>query len=346
MNILVTGGAGYIGSILTRCLLAKGHSVKVVDRFYFGDNVFLGLPNEQKPRLETVKVDVRRLRPSDFEGFDAVVDLAGISNDPSCDLNPQLTRHVNLEGGIHTARSAREAGVSRLIFCSSCSVYGESGDTELDESSPHRPVSLYARCKSELETHLAEMHQRGGGMELVRLRLATVFGYSPKMRFDLAVNLMTRDAYIGRRITIAGGGKQWRPFVHVADVSEAIATTLEAKKEVVDGQIFNVGKYDNNLRIQTLAYRVRDLIPGTEVVTLPDDPDKRSYRVHFDKLHETFPNLEFRDIEHGVDEIVEVLRRGVVDPDDRRWYTVSHYRFLADVEHAYDTLAIDGRVLG
>lgn len=345
MKVLITGGAGYIGSTLSRLLLSQGHSVRVVDRFYFGDNVFLGLRRDERERLELVRVDVQRVHLSHFEGVDAVVDLAGISNDPACDLDPQLTRRVNLDGGLNTARTAREAGVKRLVFASSCSVYGQGGNEEVNETSPHRPVSLYARCKSELETHLMDLHERGG-MEIVRLRFATVFGYSPKMRFDLAVNVMTRNAYITQRINIEGGGKQWRPLVHVGDVARTVSTMLTAPAGKVDGEVFNVGSADNNLRIQTLAYRIRDRVPGTEVVMLHDDPDHRSYRVNFDKLREAFPDLEFANIEAGVDEIVDVLRRGVVDPDDRRWYTVRHYQFLSDVDVAYNALAIEGRVLG
>lgn len=345
MNVLVTGGAGYIGSTITRLLLEQGHSVRVVDRFYFGSNVFLGLRQEQKQRLDLLRLDVRRLQPTHFEGIDAVVDLAGISNDPACDLNSQLTRHVNLEGGLHTARTAREAGVKRLVFASSCSVYGQGGDALIDESAGHRPVSLYARCKSDLEGHLVELSERGG-MEIVRLRFATVFGYSPKMRFDLAVNIMTRHAYIAQRINIEGGGKQWRPFVHVGDVARTVSAVLAAPSERVAGEVFNVGTDENNLRIQTLAYRIRDRVPGTEVVMLPHDPDNRSYRVTFGKLKAAFPELDFVGVEAGIDEIVDVLRRGVVDPDDRRWYTVRHYQFLADVDQAYDELAIEGRVLG
>ena len=347
MNVLITGGAGYIGSTLTRTLLNQGHSVRVIDRFYFGTNVFLGLPKEQADRLELVRVDVRRTQLSHFEGMDAVVDLAGISNDPACDLNPQLTRQVNLEGGLHTARTAREAGVKRLVFASSCSVYGAGGEEEVSEKTPHNPVSLYAQCKSEMERHLMELHGRDGNkMEIVRLRFATVFGYSPKMRFDLAVNIMTRHAYINRRINVEGGGKQWRPFVHVADIAQSVATMLEAPGEKVDGEVFNIGTSDNNLRIQTLAYRIRDRVHETEVIMLADDADCRSYCVSFDRLHEAFPDLKFRTIEDGIDEIVDALRRGVVDPDNQRWYTVRHYRFLADVDEAYDQLAIEGRVLG
>ena len=328
-------------------MLSQGHSVRVVDRFYFGTNVFLGLPKEQRDKLDLVKVDVRRTELSHFSGIDAVVDLAGISNDPACDLNAQLTRQVNLEGGLHTARTAREAGVKRLVFASSCSVYGMGGEDEVNEKAQHNPVSLYAECKSEMERHLMELHGRdGNNMEIVRLRFATVFGLSPKMRFDLAVNIMTRHAYIDRKINVEGGGKQWRPFVHVADIAQTVGVMLGAPSEKVDGEVFNVGTNDNNLRIQTLAYRIRDRVHETEVIMLSDDADRRSYCVNFDKLHAAFPELEFRTIEDGIDEIVDALRRGVVDPDNQHWYTVRHYRFLADVDQAYDDLAIEGRVLG
>jgi nucleoside-diphosphate-sugar epimerase len=156
---------------------------------------------------------------------------------------------------------------------------------------------------------------------------------------------MTKNAYVARKITVEGGGQQWRPFVHVRDVAEAIRRALEAPIETVRGQIINVGSDDNNLRIKNLAYRVRDLVPGTEIVMSPTDPDLRDYNVSFDKLARVLDFRPARTIEDGIREVLEALRSGAIDPDERRWYTLRQYRFLADVERTFNSMAMDGRVL-
>jgi nucleoside-diphosphate-sugar epimerase len=274
-----------------------------------------------------------------------MVDLAGISNDPACELDTELTRTVNLEGAKRTHRLAHAAGVSRIVFASSCSVYGHGEGTQLTETSPLHPVSLYAQCKAEGERALLELG-KATGLTVTSLRFATVFGLSARMRFDLAVNVMTKNAYIQQRIVVDGGGKQWRPFVHVGDVSECIARVLESPKEKVSGEIFNVGCNDNNVRILNLAYRVRDAVPGTHVEIAGTDPDLRDYNVNFDKLERVLGWKPTRTIDDGIAEVLRALRTGVVDPDDRRSYTLKQYVFLAEVERAFGEMAIDGNVLG
>jgi nucleoside-diphosphate-sugar epimerase len=341
-TILVTGGAGYIGSILVPKLLELGHAVRVVDRFYFGDS--LGAAQARfGDRLALLRGDVRRLDGRVFEGVDGVIDLAGISNDPSCELDPSLTREVNYEGAVATMRRAREAGVGRFVLASSCSVYGRGEGIGLTESSPLNPVSLYARCKADAEEALRSLRRPGFAATI--LRLATVFGLSPRMRFDLAINVMTKNAYTRGQITVDGGGKQWRPFVHVADVAETMIRVLGEPLDRVDGEVFNVGHDDANVRILNLAYRVRDAIPGTQIVMAPTDPDLRNYNVRFEKLWGLIEGAHFRTIEHGIEEVLGALRSGRVDPDDRRWYTLSQYRFLLEVERTYRDLAMEGRVL-
>ena len=342
-TILVTGGAGYIGSILVPKLLECGHVVRVVDRFYFGPESLASARAEHPDRLTLHRADVRRLDGAVFEGVDGVIDLAGISNDPSCELDPMLTRQVNYEAAVSTMRRAREAGVKRYVLASSCSVYGRGEGIGLTETSALNPVSLYARCKADAEAALLSM--RGPGFCPTILRLATVFGLSPRMRFDLAINVMTKNAYTRSQITVDGGGKQWRPFVHVADVAETMQFVLDADLGRVDGQVFNVGHDDSNVRILNLAYRVRDAIPGTQIVMAPTDPDLRDYNVRFEKLWGLLMGRSFRTIEYGIEEVLGALRAGQVDPDDRRWYTLAQYRFLLDVERTYQEMAMDGRVL-
>ncbi len=345
MHVFVAGGAGYIGSVLVPLLLEHGHRVTVLDRLYFGDSLARASAlYGEKLRIE--RGDVRAFDRALLTSVDAVVDLSGISNDPSCELEPGLTRSVNVEGAKRLARAAREQGVRRYVFSSSCSVYGHGEGLGLVESSVCRPVSLYARAKAEVETFLLEMGAASrGALEVCALRLATAFGVSPRMRFDLAINVMTKNAYVARRITVDGGGRQWRPFVHVRDAARAfeLALTLEAPK--VAGEVFNVGSDQNNVQILNLAFRVRDAIPGTEVVHAPTDPDLRDYNVSFEKIHRALPFRAEHGVDDGIREVLGALREGAVDPDDRRWYTLKQYLFLREAERAHRELAIDGKML-
>jgi nucleoside-diphosphate-sugar epimerase len=184
-----------------------------------------------------------------------------------------------------------------------------------------------------------------GAIETCALRLATVFGLSPRMRFDLAINVMTKNAYVARRITVDGGGRQWRPFVHVRDVARAFELALSSDVSKVAGQVFNVGSDQNNVQILNLAFRVRDHVPGTEVVLAPTDPDLRDYNVSFEKIHSVLAFRADKCVEDGIREVYDALREGIVDPEDRRWYTLRQYAFLRDAERAHRELAIDGKLI-
>jgi nucleoside-diphosphate-sugar epimerase len=345
MHVFVAGGAGYIGSVLVPSLLERGHRVTVLDRFYFG-HTLARAETRFGEKLRIVRGDVRSFDRSALASVDAVADLSGISNDPSCDLDPELTRSVNVDGAKRLAVAAREQGIRRYVYSSSCSVYGHGEGPGLTETSSRRPVSLYGRAKADVEDFLLEMGRASrGDVEVCALRLATVFGVSPRMRFDLAINVMTKNAYVGRRITVDGGGRQWRPFVHVRDVARAFELALTSDTSKIAGQVFNVGSDHSNIQILNLAFRVRDAIPGTEVVHAPTDPDLRDYNVSFDKIQHV---LEFRadkSVDDGIREVLDALREGVVDPDDRRSYTLKQYLFLREAERAHRELAIDGRLL-
>jgi nucleoside-diphosphate-sugar epimerase len=345
MHVFVAGGAGYIGSVFVPLLLDAGHRVTVLDRLYFGATL---APAQQRfgERLRVERGDVRSFDRALLTSVDAVVDLSGISNDPSCELEPDLTRSVNVDGAKRLAVLAREEGVGRYVYSSSCSVYGHGEGLGLTETSPRHPVSLYARAKAEAEDFLLGLGRSSGGqMSTTCLRLATVFGLSPRMRFDLAINVMTKNAYVQRRITVDGGGRQWRPFVHVHDVARAFELTLTSDRAKVAGEVFNVGSDASNVQILNLAFRVRDAVPGTEVVHAPTDPDLRDYNVSFDKIHRALAFRAERSTDDGIREVLAALRDGAVDPDDRRWYTLRQYLFLRDAEHALRELAIDGRLL-
>jgi nucleoside-diphosphate-sugar epimerase len=345
MHVFVAGGAGYIGSVLVPLLLEQGHRVTVLDRLYFGDT--LGAAERRfGEKLRVARGDVRGFDRSLLHSVDAVIDLSGISNDPSCELEPDLTRSVNVDGAKRLAAAAREQGVRRYVYSSSCSVYGHGEGPGLTETSVRHPVSLYARAKAEVEDFLLGMGRSSAGtMDVTCLRLATVFGLSSRMRFDLAINVMTKNAYVNRRITVDGGGRQWRPFVHVRDVARAFELAMTGDARVVAGEVFNVGSDENNVQILNLAFRVRDAVPGTEVVHAPTDPDLRDYNVSFDKIRRVLSFRAERTVDDGVREVLGALREGVVDPDERRWYTLKQYVFLRDAERAHRDLAIDGKLL-
>jgi nucleoside-diphosphate-sugar epimerase len=345
MHIFVAGGSGYIGSVLVPRLLDQGHRVTVLDRLYFGDT--LAEPRARfGERLRVVRDDVRTFDTALLDSVDAVVDLAGISNDPSCELEPDVTQSVNVGGTKRLARAAEKRGVGRYVFSSSCSVYGHGDGLGLVETSPRQPVSLYARTKAEIEEFLFDLARKpGGSMDVTCLRLATVFGLSPRMRFDLAVNVMTKNAYVQRRITVDGGGRQWRPFVHVQDAARAFEMALTGDRAKLAGEVFNVGADPSNIQVLNLAFRVRDAIPGTEVVHAPTDPDLRDYNVSFEKVRRVLDFRTEHTIDEGIREVLAALREGVVDPDERRWYTLKQYVFLRDAERAHRDLAVDGRLL-
>jgi nucleoside-diphosphate-sugar epimerase len=340
MHVFVAGGAGYIGSVLVPLLLEKGHRVTVLDRLYFGDTL---APAQARfgSALRVVRGDARTFDAALLQGIDGVVDLSGISNDPSCELEPELTRNVNVDGAKRLASAAFEQGVRRYVFSSSCSVYGHGEGLGLTEQSPRHPVSLYARAKAEVEDFLLAPE----GMEVCALRLATVFGLSPRMRFDLAINVMTKNAYVGHRITVDGGGRQWRPFVHVRDAARAFELALTSEASKVAGQVFNVGSDAGNVQILNLAFRVRDAVPGTEVVHAPTDPDLRDYNVSFDKVQRVLSFKAEKTLDDGIREVLGALREGAVDPDERRWYTMKQYVFLREAEKAHRELALEGVLL-
>jgi nucleoside-diphosphate-sugar epimerase len=340
MHVFVAGGAGYIGSVLVPLLLDRGHRVTVLDRLYFG-NTLARAEARFGEKMRVIRGDVRTFDRSLLRSIDAVVDLSGISNDPSCELEPELTRSVNVDGTKRLVGAALEMGVRRYVFSSSCSVYGHGEGLGLVETSARRPASLYARAKAEVEDFLFGCKE----MQTTTLRLATVYGLSARMRFDLAINVMTKNAYVGRRITVDGGGRQWRPFVHVRDVARAFELALTSDESKVAGEVFNVGSDANNVQILNLAFRVRDAVPGTEIVHAPTDPDLRDYNVSFEKIERVLGFRAEKTIDDGIREVLAALHEGAVDPDDRRWYTLKQYVFLRDAEHAHRDLSIDGNLL-
>lgn len=330
-RVLVTGGAGYLGSVLVPMLLDDGYEVTVFDRLLFGREPLAAV--QEHPRFKLIEGDITRLGEHNgfLEGIDTIMHLAALSNDPSCDLKPELTQRINFEGTTELARRAARAGVRRFIYASSCSVYGSNPSPIVDERSELHPVSLYALKKAEAEQALFSLS--APGMTITALRMATLYGLSPRMRFDLAINLMVMNAATRRSIFVLGGGKQWRPFVHVADAAQAWITTMEAPVEKVAHEVFNVGSDDNNYQIQDLAWTVRDALPHLEVSvnSVPDDDDKRSYRVGFHKITDTLGFTPRCKIDESIVEIARAINSGRLgDCSDTKYYTVKQMKAIAE----------------
>ena len=338
-KVLVTGAGGYIGTQLVRDLVKSGHEVTAVDRFFFGREPLAEFVNNKKVNI--VQKDIRDLSEKDFTGHDAVCDLACLSNDPAGEIDPQLTYSINRDGRIHVANMAKAAGVEKYIISSSCSVYGKGEEAQLSENSNTNPISVYA--KSTLEAEQQNLSIADNNFSVTALRNATVFGLSTRMRFDLVVNLMTLTAFQKGRIIVMGGGLQWRPLVHVADVSKAFITVIEAKKEKVNTEVFNIGL--SNFQIKSLAYIVREEIPlPVEIDIAPDDTDKRDYNVQFSKATNVLGFKAKVNVGDGIKEIYEALKSGKADVSPKT-VTVQWYREILNAKALVDSIILDGRLI-
>jgi len=303
-TVLVFGAGGYLGSVMTPLLLEQGYDVIAYDKYYFGEEVLASVADHA--RLQIIKGDLRKVDPILLDEAGTVVNLAALSNDPSCELDPAWTLEVNRDAAIALARLCSERGVERLLFASSCSVYGASGNGLLTEESPLCPVSLYARAKAEAEAVILGLASES--FHPVALRKATLFGVSPRMRFDLAINTMTSHAIAQGRISIKGGGQQWRPFLHVHDAAQAYLACMRAPAELISGRAFNVGS--SNLRIADLAELVSKHTGNCEILRLPEDADRRDYRVSsalFEKTLDCRPRIS---VEAGIREVAEMISSG------------------------------------
>ncbi len=321
MRILVTGAGGYIGSVLVPMLLERGYSVLALDRFFFGKDK-LPSPNG---KLETLEEDIRFFEKEILKDVDAVIDLAALSNDPTGELDPVKTWSINYLGRFRVAVLSKLMGVRRYILPSSCSVYGFQ-DEVVDETSKTNPLTTYAKANLKAEKDILNLADEN--FTVVILRQATVYGLSPRMRFDLAINGMVRGFFKNGKIPILRDGTQWRPFVHVRDTSRAMIMALEALKENVSREIFNLGSDEQNYQIFDLARRVAEAIGIPFEYEWYGLPDHRSYRVSFKKIKEKLGFEPEYDAEKGAVEIWEALKSGKVDPDDPKTITVEWYKGL------------------
>ena len=308
MKVLLTGSEGYIGNRLACWLTGYGHQVTGLDSGFYRDGTLyldpLGMP--QSP--QTIYTDLRSLTPADFAGFDAVVHLAELSNDPLGEHRPEVTYAINHRGTVQIAQAARAAGVKRFVYASSCSVYGAAAAEMVDENSPVNPQTAYAQCKVLVERDLGRM--ASDSFSVVFLRNATAYGPSPRMRFDIVLNDLCALAWTQKRIAMISDGTPWRPIVHIEDICEALRCALEAPAAAVNGEIFNVGATTENYRIREIAAIVASVFPGCEVTLGKPGGDNRSYRVSFDKIAAQLPGFRPRwTAEAGATELRNLFER-------------------------------------
>jgi nucleoside-diphosphate-sugar epimerase len=329
MKVLVTGHAGYIGTVLVPMLLQSGHEVVGLDTDLFERSTF----SDGIAKIPEIRKDVRDVTVQDVKGFDAILHLAGLSNDPLGDLNPQLTFEINHQASVKLAKAAKQAGVERYIFSSSCSNYGAGGDDLLNEGSAFNPVTPYGTSKVLVEQDVAKLADNN--FHPTFLRNATAFGVSPRLRFDLVLNNLVAWAYATGRVYIKSDGTPWRPIVHIADISRAFIAAMHAPIDLVHNEAFNVGRNEDNYRIRELADIVKETVPNTVIEYAADaGPDKRCYRVDCTKITKVLPEFQpVWDARKGAVELYETYKKiGLVleDFEGPRFKRIAHIRKLIE----------------
>jgi nucleoside-diphosphate-sugar epimerase len=331
-RVLVTGSEGYIGSVVMPVLARAGYDATGLDVGWFAEGRLV--PPEGK--WNTLRRDVRDVEPAELRGFDAVVHLAALCNDPLGELDPELTGDMNYRATVRLAEVAKKAGVSRFLFSSSCSMYGvSSGGNALDETADFNPQTAYARSKVEAERELTAMAGNGHGFCPVMLRNATAYGISPRQRFDLVVPNLAGHAHVNGEVRLTSDGTPWRPLVHIRDIAGAVLAILAAPLDVVRGQAYNIGRNADNYRIREIAVEVQKAYTNSQLTFGPPSPDNRSYRVDFTKAETSLPGFAPQwDLARGVRECRSAFGDIGLDAatfEDRRYTRLKQIRHLLEL---------------
>jgi nucleoside-diphosphate-sugar epimerase len=337
MKVLVTGSHGYIGTVLVPMLMKKGHEVVGLDTNYYERCTFSGV----MPDVETINKDVRDVEKQDVEGFDAIIHLAGLSNDPLGDYRPELTEDINEKASITLARIAKSVGVKRFLFASSCSNYGAAGDNFLTEEAAFNPVTSYGWSKVKVEQALEKMADKN--FSPIYIRASTAYGVSPRLRFDLVTNNLTAWAFTTGRVYLKSDGSPWRPIVHIEDISRAYIAALQAPRESIHNEAFNIGTTTENYQIREIAEMVKEVVPGCKVDFAPDaGPDKRCYRVDCNKLarvlHDFKPQWTAR---RGIEQLYEAYKKAGLTLEEfegPKYMRIAHIKSLVDEERLDEDL--------
>ena len=337
MRILVTGTEGYIGSLLAPILIQRGHEVVGIDTGFYRDGWLYSRKEATPIQPMTINKDLRGIDKSDLEGFDAVVHLAELSNDPLGQNNPEVTFKINHLGTVNIARLCKEVGIQRFVYTSSCSVYGAGTNDFLDETSATNPLTTYAKCKIKVENDLSELAD--DNFSPVFLRNGTAYGASPRMRFDIVLNDLSAYAWTEKKITMISDGEPWRPLVHVSDICKAIYCSLEAPLENIHNQIFNVGDSHANYQVKDIAKIVSEEFPGCELILGSSAGDDRSYRVNFDKIAKNLPGFSLDwNAEKGAAQLHSIFKQIDMSIDT---FNAKPFKRLKQLKYLISTQQID-----
>jgi nucleoside-diphosphate-sugar epimerase len=334
MRVLITGSKGYIGSVMASVLRGVGHDVVGLDTNLYERCTF----GEWTDETPTMKKDVRDVEVSDLKGFDAVIHLAALSNDPLGNLDPALTYEINHAASVHIAEAAKAAGVHRFVFASSCSNYGAAGDVLMNEESALNPVTPYGISKVRVEQDVTKLAD--GSFSPTFLRCATAYGVSPRLRFDVVLNNLVAWAFTSSRIHMKSDGTPWRPIVHIEDISRAFAAVLASPREVVHNQAFNVGRTEENYRIHEIADIVKHTVPHCRVEYAEGaGPDLRCYRADFSKITKMLPNFSPQwNARRGAQQLYEAFKKVGLKLED---FEGPRYKRIDHIKHLISTGLLD-----